>query len=173
MRHYEYEINLLLDGELEEQEQINIFVHLSECAICREQYVEYLQLKNASKNILNKEITAILASNTKFNPIETLSEFPRKKSTFIYKIGFYTSAAAAILLFFLLINHKPEINYSTGAQVRVDTVFVPREKIVYKEAAQLKTTQNITPESNQRSYLKYLATLPQKQVKLVPFQAKL
>lgn len=166
MKHFEIEINEYLDGELEPEAQTELFGHLSACADCRNIFNGYLILKKESAKYLGKEINSILGE------VKTVVTFPVNgtkkaipaKSGIFYKIAAYTSAAAAALLFFLYINLKPEINYLKKEQVRVDTVFVPKEKIIIKTVIQKEKNNYVNPEANQKAYLTYISTLPQKEM---------
>lgn len=169
MKHYELEINDFLDGELETDEQRELFAHLSECELCCGNFNKYLLLKQESAKQIGKDIHSIIGEvkTTVSLPAADIKQITPVKNNIFYKTAFYTSAAAALILFFLLINHKPEINYLTRETSRVDTVFVPMEKVVYKTIQQTKTIKEISPEANQKTYVKYLAGIPEKHMQLV------
>ena len=145
MKHYELEINLLLDGELLEDEKEELFNHLAECPECRKAFSEYAELKDKS----NGYCTRLLAAGKTKNFSRHKQPAPK-----FYKRAFYLSSAAALLFIFLQFNQKPSIQYITKNEVRVDTVFVPKEKTVIKQAK-----GNIPSESNQKNISQYLASI--------------
>jgi len=150
MKHYEYEINLFADGELPAQEQKELFVHLSECGECRKNLSDYYQLKERSRDFCAQNISQLKNA--------------RSKSNIFYKTGFYISAAAAVILLFLLFTDKPAPTYITKNEVRVDTVFVQKEV----PTNQIQTVRNnsltpgkkgLNPKTKRQPYLEYLLTL--------------
>lgn len=119
MKHYEYEINLFVDGELEKEKDSELFEHLANCEDCQSLFTD----------------TLILKEKTRLFCVENLNQIknkPKPVSKF-YKIAFYASSAAAVLLLFLLITAKPKETFITKNEVRVDTVFVEKEKPLLNE----------------------------------------
>ncbi|OGU64220.1 MAG: hypothetical protein A2499_02105 [Stygiobacter sp. RIFOXYC12_FULL_38_8] len=123
MKHYEYEINLFVDGELEKEKQSELFEHLANCNDCQSLFTD----------------TLILKEKTRLFCVENLNQIKNKPKPVnkFYKIAFYASSAAAVLLLFLLITAKPKETFITKNEVRVDTVFV--EKAVNNEIKNVST----------------------------------
>lgn len=166
MKHYELEINAFLDNELDADEQKELFTHLSECELCRGNFNKYLLLKQESVKQIGRDINTIIGGVKIMAPIPAKDKQIKTstKNDIFYKAAFYTSAAAAILLLFLLLNHKPEISYFAKEANRVDTVFVSKERVVYKTILKTVATKNIDPETSQKAYLSSLAKLPEKEI---------
>lgn len=150
MRHYEFEINLFVDGELAGESRKELFEHLSECSECQNTFSQFLQIKEKSRTFCSDNLNQI-----KNKP---------KQSTKLYKIGFYTSAATAVFLLFFLVSQKPKETLITKNQVRVDTVFVQKENS--NTQFQKTNANSITPgmkelpkESSQKAYLHYVMNL--------------
>ena len=150
MKHFDYEINLFVDGELNEIDKKEMFIHLSVCEECRNTLSDFLILKEKSRMHIAENIKEI--KNT-----------PKRNNLF-YKIGFYTSTAAAIVLLFLLTSSKPKETFVTKNEVRIDTIFVNKGATI----AQNKTApaHSVTPgkrkvpaESSQKEYLRYVMNL--------------
>ncbi|RJQ61239.1 MAG: zf-HC2 domain-containing protein [Stygiobacter sp.] len=123
MKHYEYEINLFVDGELEKEKQSGLFEHLANCEDCQSLFTDTFTLKEKTRLFCVENLNQIK------NKPKPVSKF--------YKIAFYASAAAAVLLLFLLITAKPKETFITKNEVRVDTVFV--EKAVNNEIKNVST----------------------------------
>jgi uncharacterized membrane protein (UPF0127 family) len=150
MKHFDYEINLFVDGELGEVDKKEMFIHLSECEKCRNTLSDFLLLKEKSRLHIAENIIEI--KNT-----------PKKNNLF-YKIGFYSSAAAAIVLLFLLTSSKPKETFVTKNEVRIDTIFVKKEIPIAQN--KIIPAHSITPgkrrmpeESSQKEYLRYVMNL--------------
>ena len=167
MKHYEYEINLHFDGELDNEQEIELYNHLSVCRECRENFNAYNRLRRETKTVYNKKITGIL-----FQPDSETEELNKIISTKkienlskYYRAGFYTSAAAAVILLFLLIAVKPKETILTRNEVRIDTVFVNKDIPVAQN--QVTNAHSVTPgkrkvhvESSQKEYLRYVMSIP-------------
>ncbi len=141
MKHYEYEINLFVDGELEKEKQSELFEHLSDCNDCQTLFTDTLTLKE----------------KTRLFCVENLNQIknkPKPASKF-YKIAFYASSAAAVLLLFLLITAKPKETYITKNEVRVDTVFVEKEKAILNEGNKklFTNTKHKSQSSNEVAFV--------------------
>ena len=150
MKHFDYEINLFVDGELGEADKKEMFIHLSECEQCRNALSDFLLLKEKSR--------MHIADN-----IKEIKNTPKKNNLF-YKIGFYTSAAAAIVLLFLLTSSKPKETFVTKNEVRIDTIFVKKEiPIAQNKTAQAHSAtpgkRRVPAESSQKEYLRYVSGL--------------
>jgi hypothetical protein len=150
MKHYDYEINLFVDGELAETEKQELFAHLAECNECRNAISELLLLKEKSRLHIAESINGI-------------KKAPKKINAF-YKIGFYSSAAAAIILLILLAAGKPKETFVTKNEVRIDTVFVNKEIQIAQnkitEARSVTPGKRIVPvETSQKEYLRYVMSL--------------
>ena len=150
MRHYNDEINLFVDCELEMEKRDELFSHLSECKECQNLLVDLLALKEKSRIFCSDNI-----SDLKNKP-KTINKF--------YRLGFYTTSAAAIILLFLFITSKPKETYITKNEVSVDTVFVQKEV----PAAQLTNSNSnsfnpgkkgIGEKSSQQYYVDYVMSL--------------
>lgn len=164
MRHYEFEINLQIDGELGNEEQIELYNHLSICQECRDNFNKYNQLRRETKPIYNKNIANVLLNLNEDELIGTRDAGKVDSSKKFYKIGFYISAAAAIILLFFLTSSKSKETFVTKNEVRIDTIFVKKEIPI----TQNKTVRaySITPgkrsvfvESSQKAYLQYVMSL--------------
>lgn len=142
MKHFEYEINLFTDGELAKQDQKELFVHLVVCGECQKTLSAYLLLKEKSRDFCSQNISL-------------LKNKPAWQNIF-YKVGFYTSAAAAVILLFILFTNKPAPTYITKNEVRVDTVFVQNQTV---------SNNSLTPgkkelvSTSQKEYLRYVMSL--------------
>ncbi|MBI3123364.1 MAG: zf-HC2 domain-containing protein [Ignavibacteriales bacterium] len=132
MKHYEYEINLFVDGELEKEQQSELFEHLAACEDCQSLFTDTLILKEKTRSFCVENLNQIK------NKPKPVSKF--------YKIAFYTSSAAAVLLLFLLITAKPKETFITKNEVRVDTVFVEKEKPLLNEG-----NKNLFANTKQKS----------------------
>lgn len=150
MKHFEYEINLLVDGELPDADKKEVFAHLAECEECRMLFTQYLSIKDKSADYCAHLIKG--AKQEKKNPYAV-------KTGNIYKSAFYISSAAAILIAFFLFNRMPDTHYIKKNEVRVDTVFVPKEKQVIKYVNSAGKPEKRTPEEKtlkQQSYLSFV-----------------
>jgi hypothetical protein len=150
MKHYDYEINLFADCELEEEKREELFSHLVGCKECQNLLADLLLMKEKSRTYCADNITKLQSA-------------PKRTSKF-YKIGFYSSAAAAVILLFLLTTAKPKETYITKNEVRIDTVFVQKEIPIAQ--LQKANSNSFTPgkkelkvESSQKSYLLYVNSL--------------
>ncbi|PKL82533.1 MAG: hypothetical protein CVV24_09675 [Ignavibacteriae bacterium HGW-Ignavibacteriae-3] len=150
MKHFDDEINLFIDREIEEERRKELFAHLAGCDECRNTLSELLLIKERSRNYLTENLNFI-----KNKP---------DKSNMIYKIGFFTSAVAAVILLLMLTTSKPEKIYITKNEVRVDTVFVQKE--VPSVQNQIANANSLTPgkkeliqKTKRQPYLEYLMTL--------------
>jgi hypothetical protein len=142
MKHYEYEINLFVDGELSPGGKTELFNHLAYCEMCRNDLEEYYKVKNKARKFCDDKISSLMPHNS----IDVFKEsVPSKKSSILsankeitspknnfYKYSFYTAAATVAVLSFLLVSIKPQIKQLTKNEVRVDTIFVRQEKSVIK-----------------------------------------
>lgn len=155
MKHYEYEINLFVDGEPAENVKTEMFSHLSDCTECRSLLSDLITLKEKSRVYCSENLSQI-------------KNKPKPASRF-YKIAFYASTAAAILLLFLLVTAKPTETFVTKNEVRVDTVFVQKEIPIAQN--QLTKNSSSTPgkkgkksNAQKSSYLAYIISLKTEQV---------
>ncbi|TSA28927.1 MAG: hypothetical protein D4R68_03190 [Ignavibacteriales bacterium] len=149
MKHYDYELNLFIDGELEEGNGEELFLHLAECNECRNTLADLLLLKEKSKMYCSENINQ-------------LKQKPSSSKSF-YKFGFYAASVAAVFLLFFLFSRNPKDTFTTQKQVRVDTVFV--QKGIPVTQNQLTNTNSLTPgkkeliQSSQQEYLRYVMNL--------------
>lgn len=149
MKHYEYEINLFVDGELEKEKQSELFEHLADCQDCQSLFADTLTLKD----------------KTRLFCVENLNQLKNKPKPVnkFYKIAFYASSAAAVLLLFLLITEKPKETLNTKNEVRVDTVFVQKEIPILETKYIPSNPNNETKmvfNSSDKSYIAYIMDLP-------------
>ncbi len=169
MKHYEYEINLLFDGELTNEEQTGLFNHLASCQICKDNFANYNRLKGEMNSIHKKNIADILIEkgNAADDVANRQTTIGKKKIT-LYKIGFYASTAAALLLLFLQLSTKqPTTNYSTIT--KIDTVFVNKKVPVFVTmyiTKQMDKKEKVASKLNDKSYIDYIMELPT--IKLKP-----
>jgi len=155
MKHYEFEINLLIDGELPENAKDELFAHLSTCRECRNSLSQYLLLKEKSGEFCIQKINKL-----KPKDVEKIN---------YYKIPFYISTAAAIILILLFIGIKTPATYITKKYVKVDTVFVS-----YKNKTLVNLQKEITPTNKGEkksaeqipdpNYISYLFSLPSEKI---------
>ncbi|MCX6174345.1 MAG: zf-HC2 domain-containing protein [Ignavibacteriales bacterium] len=149
MKHYDYEINLFIDGELEEENREELFLHLAECNECRNTFADLLLLKEKSKAHCSESINQ-------------LKQKPSVAKSF-YKFGFYAASAAAVFLLFFLVLQNPKDTFITKNQARVDTVFVQKE--IPTAQNQITNTNSLTPgkkeyiQTSQQEYLHYVMSL--------------
>ncbi|MCX6151160.1 MAG: hypothetical protein NTX22_11590 [Ignavibacteriales bacterium] len=104
MKHYEYEIILFLDSELEKENQKELFTHLTLCEECRTLLYEVMDLKNKSKKFYEGIIPEL---NEVLLPTTTLQKRREKN---IYRPLFYFATAACFLLGFLFLLNKTKEN---------------------------------------------------------------
>ena len=149
MQHYEYEINLYLDKELQAEKEPEMFQHLSVCDDCRKTFYNYKLVKEKSNQHFKNKYENIPSENSReFNP---------------YKVISYISAAAAVILLFILFTNKPVPTYITKSKVRVDTVFVQKELPFTQN--QIAQNNSLTPgtkelvQTSQQEYLRYVMSL--------------
>jgi hypothetical protein len=153
MKHYEFEISQFVDGELTGEERNELFLHLSGCGECQKVFSEYLILKEKSKDFCAGKISEEI--NKKAFTLK--QPVPERKRLF-YRTAFYIRSAAAILLLFFTITLKPRTEVVTKTVTKIDTLMVPKEKVVYKfKTVQAKTFRN--PESDERGYIKYVQNM--------------
>ncbi len=150
MKHFETEINLFIDNELEESEQEKLFGHLATCLNCREKLSRLILLKERTNKIISDELTGLIS-------------VPRKENK-VYKISFYAATAAAAVLLIIVLSFKPKEKLVIKNEIRVDTVFVrERNNVVNtkKVTGGIKTPGVIKPseQSNQKEYLRYVMNL--------------
>lgn len=173
MKHYEYEISLYADGELNDEMSREMFVHLAECAECRNLYSEFTLLEKKVKDNYSKSIMETIADRklpalpgailrqpeinvSDSNRSRTIKDIQIGKNinTF-YKTAFYTTAAAAVIMLFVLISIKKPVQYIRNNDVRIDTVLVPKEKTVVKYVKLVRH-----PENSNKGYLEYVNSIP-------------
>jgi len=147
MRHFEIEISQYIDGELPSEECSELFNHLGTCAECRN---EMLVLNKVKENSKNHFIKMISGTETKIDVWRS-----------IYKIGFYVTAAATIVLLIHALTHKAEPIYLTQQKIKNDTVYVTRERVIYSTVKNtiVKTNKEQKPANNDENYLKYVMSL--------------
>lgn len=149
MKHYEYQINLFVDGELPKGEHKELFVHLAGCDECGKALSDYYLLKERSREFCSQNISHI-------------KNKPSKQNIF-YKVGFYTSTAAAVILLVILFTSRPAQTYLSKNEVRVDTVFVQKE--VSFTQNQIAQNNSLIPgkkelvSTSQQEYLRYVMDL--------------
>lgn len=150
MEHCEYEINLFVDGELPSGNTKEVFLHIAECEYCSKYFSEILLVKEKSKGYFTKHFDRLK------------NEHPKKN--YFYKLAFYFSAAASIVLLMITLFDRPEIKYISKNEVRVDTIFVAKGIPI----ARTKTQRDFsfTPgkkeqsaEPSLKSYLRYVMSL--------------
>jgi len=125
MKHYEFEMSLYLDGELPKENEMELFSHLTGCEECRKEFLKFHLVKEKTKNHFTKKLE--------------VNELKKDNRSKIYKIGFYAVSTAAVLVFFLL-SKEPETVYLSKTDVRVDTLIVPKEKVVMRYLKQKDKT---------------------------------
>lgn len=160
MKHYEFEISQFVDGELNGGEKNELFRHLSECSECQKIFSEYLTLNEKSKDFCAGKISDYIQENL---PITLNSAYAKintgRKWNRFYKSAFYISSAAAVILLFLTVTRKPDTEVITKTVSRVDTLFVPKERVVYKTVQVNSVKQLKNTESNEREYIKYVLNM--------------
>jgi negative regulator of sigma E activity len=173
MKHYEYEISLYADGELSDDESREMFAHLAECSECRNLYSEFSLLEKKVKENYSKSIMETIADRkmpalssiilrqpklkvNESNESKTLKNIPiRKNVNTFYKTAFYTTAAAAVILLFVLISTKKPVQFIKNNDIRIDTVLVPKEKTIVKYVRLVRH-----PENSNKDYLEYVNSIP-------------
>lgn len=142
MKHYEFEMSLYIDGELPKEEEANLFSHLTECGECRKVFLSLHKVKKMAKDHFTKKL-----------------EIPDKKEKAegnIYKYSFYAASAAAVFLLIFFLNRKPVTVYTTKNEMRVDTIYIRKEKPELK----IVKKERVYPEANQKNYVHYVMNLP-------------
>jgi len=150
MKHYDYEINLFVDGELTVDEEKKLFIHLSDCDECRKEFSEILLLKEKSRKFISDEISKLTG---KLN-----------RRVGIFKVTTISSVAASIVLLLLLLTSKPEKEFYTKNIVRVDTIYVSKSLPITQTKitkGSLNTPREKRPpeSSSQKEYLRYVMNL--------------
>jgi len=148
MKHYEYEISLFVDNELDNGQKEELFRHLAACEKCRQDMSDYLLLKQQSKSIIAENVSAV--------------NFKPSRSKYFYKAGFYISAAAAIFLVFILVNKTPKTVYIKSAPEITQTVTPEVRNISDQKeepAAEVKIikAERVTATDN---YINYISGIP-------------
>lgn len=162
MKHCEFEISQFVDGELTGEGKNELFRHLSECSECQKVFSEYLELKEKSKDFCAGKISKEISKKAfTLNPT-----VPERKRLF-YRTAFYISSAAALLLLFFTVTLKPRPEVITKTVNNIDTVFVLKEKIIYKAALQAYRKSVDNRENDKKAYVEYLLTLPEQQMQIV------
>lgn len=169
MKHYEYEISLYTDGELSDDESREMFAHLAKCSECRNLYSEFSLLEkkvkdNYSKNIMetiaDRKLPALPEAILKRANVSGASKqihFNKNLGIF-YKTAFYTTAAAAVIMLFVLISTKKPVQYIKNNDVRIDTVLVPKEKIIVKYVKLSKYT--VVSNKNYLEFVNSIRNVP-------------
>jgi Predicted transmembrane transcriptional regulator (anti-sigma factor) len=154
MKHYEFEISLLIDGELDNSGRNELFAHLAKCDECRETFTEYLQLKDKSKEFCVKEMSK-----------------PKNKlhGNNFYKISFYASAAAAVILIIMLVNIKPPAKYITKTVIKHDTLLIADKSTAMEKKLPAKTSLTAKSKINQakkkdEKLIQYVLNIPSEKI---------
>lgn len=173
MKHYEYEINLFVDGELPEDKNKELFAHMAECTECRNLYPEFVLLEKQTKEYYDQKISSNIPNKS---PLANI--YPAKNNNQIrknskvnnpqfYKMAFYISAAAAIILMFINLNKKPETASLTTNAIRVDTVYIQKEipvNIAKNEISVIPAKHVSTFKKNKSPYLTFILSLKTEKV---------
>jgi hypothetical protein len=166
MKHYEFEISLLLDNELPDIEKKELFTHLAECKECSNVFTELLSTKEKIGNgIVNGILNGLPELNKSLTINTERSLSGRLKHGSIYKIPFYISAVAAAILFFIVISNKDNIEYVKNTVVKKDTVFVEMEKNIITAKAvkgriEKKVNNKLPNYAENSGYISYVMNLP-------------
>ncbi|HEX2983434.1 MAG TPA: zf-HC2 domain-containing protein [Ignavibacteriales bacterium] len=115
MKHYEYEINLFIDNELDESSQKDLFLHLSQCEECRRDFAKYLIIKEKSRKVIAKDM---LSMKTFF-----LKKKDQPANNIYNRAAVFVMAAAAVILLFLQVQKAPEAPLIVE-KFKTDTVFI-------------------------------------------------
>jgi hypothetical protein len=148
MKHYEYEISLFVDNELDNGQKEELFRHLAECDKCRQDMSDYLLLKQQSKSVIAENVSAV--------------NLKPSRSKYFYKAGFYISAAAAILLIFILVNKTPKTVYIKSTPEITQTVVPEAGNISNQKEERITGVKAIKAERIPAShnYINYISGIP-------------
>jgi hypothetical protein len=165
MNDIEYLISRFIDNELDEEGQKKLFRFLMNDSSARISFREYIENEkslyaNFSRNSDLLFLSQLeLSEKSKVKNEKRTQPFingkKRLKGNIFYKAAFYTSAAAALILIFFLAEKKPQLQYVDREVSRVDTVYIPKERIIIR---QIKVNQY--PEKNNKNYLEYVNSIP-------------
>lgn len=165
MNDIEYLISRFIDNELDEEGQKKLFRFLMNDSSARISFREYIENEkslyaNFSRNsdllfLSQLELSEKSKAKSEKGPNPINNKNIRHRGNIFYKAAFYTSAAAALILIFFLAEKKLQLQYVDREVSRVDTVYVPKERIIIK---QIKVNQY--PEKNNKNYLEYVNSIP-------------
>ncbi len=119
MKHYDYQINLFVDGELEENEREEMFTHLAGCKQCQALLSDMMILKEKSKVFCNEHLSEIKNKPMKVGKL--------------YRIGFYASTAAAIILIFILVSKSLNIVSSKYDNSTHEKILIQNKELTEEE----------------------------------------
>ena len=106
MRHFEFEISQFIDNELPLSEKKELFLHLSQCDECNLFLEQSLKMKTEVKSYYSR----VKPEGKPLLKVSNVSQPDHRKTT-IYKMLFYTSVAATIILGFFLILISKDLSY--------------------------------------------------------------
>ncbi|MGA7722567.1 MAG: zf-HC2 domain-containing protein [Ignavibacteriaceae bacterium] len=130
MKHYDLEISRFIDNELSANEQKELFSHLSNCEDCGKILSDFMEMKQNSRSFY--ENLSVVLNKTFDLPFGTT----QKKGEKLYKLLFYFSAAASIILGAMFL-------YKSTSVVRLETKYSALElKYLRTDIAKNNSHQN-------------------------------
>lgn len=139
MKDYEFRISQFVDNELPTDEQPELFHFLSENKEARKLLADYMKMKNETKSFY-KEM------DTEFDDTQVISSeiYTQKKEEKRYKLMFYFSAAATIVLAFLLGSSFFKSNISLEKYQKLQTKYIIMQENYKNVLNEKKRLVNLT-----------------------------
>lgn len=139
MKDYEIKLSQFIDNELPADKQQELFHFLSENKEARKILADYMKIKNETKSFY-KEM------NTEFDDTQVISSriYTQKENERKYKMMFYFSAAATIVLAFLFGSSFFKSNISLEKYQRLQTKYIIMQKNYSNVLNEKKRLVNLT-----------------------------
>lgn len=148
MKHYEQEINMLIDDELPENNRSELFSHLANCDECSSLYNDYIIISSKSKQVSSANI-------------EMLKLKSINQGRF-YKHAFYFTAAASVMFFMLFLFGKSGNGFSNASSEKLDTVYIQKQHFVKNVKVDELEKGSSKPKliyNSDKEYLDYINSL--------------
>ena len=143
MEDYEIKISQFVDGELPAKGQTELFTFLSNNENARKTLADYIELKKEAKSFYT-ELNTEFDNSEMINNVLANGNTEKKR----YKIGFYISAAAVILLAFLLFSNISKNNIDSQKYLKLQTKYSLLQgnynSILSEKIELIKLTKNLS-----------------------------